>query len=208
LVRPPGFGPANGFLGNRQRRNLMAHHHVCPWWIGYLLASPLRKIYWDPEKILGEHVQEGMRVLEIGPGMGFFTLPMARMAGGKGTVIAVDIQRKMLANLEKRAARAKIPNIECRLCTADSLGIEDLKGSVDFVLAFAVVHEVPDHARLFRQLYDALKPGGTVLMSDPASRFPVDEFEQAVDAAVIAGFRKTGAPDIRKSVSALLVKKA
>jgi len=52
-------------------------HRVCPWWLGYLLASPLRRLLQDPAAIVGPYVREGMTVLEPGPGMGFFTLAMA-----------------------------------------------------------------------------------------------------------------------------------
>lgn len=80
--------------------------HVCPWWIGYFLASPIRRISFDPRKILAPFVSEGMTVLEPGPGMGFFTLELARAVGPKGRVVAVDVQAKMLAALERRARRA------------------------------------------------------------------------------------------------------
>ena len=80
---------------------------VCPWWIGYLLASPLRRwISEKPEQLLAPFVRKGMTVVEPGPGMGFFTIPLARMIGPSGRVIAVDIQPKMLASLDRRATRA------------------------------------------------------------------------------------------------------
>jgi hypothetical protein len=77
--------------------------HLCPWWIGYLLASPVRRIFNNPQKILAGHVKPGMTVLEPGPGMGFFTIELARMVGGRGRVIAVDIQPKMLDGLKRKA---------------------------------------------------------------------------------------------------------
>ena len=64
----------------------MPHTYVCPWWIGYLLASPVRRMFQKPETIVGPFVKRGMRILEIGPGMGFFTLPMAGMIGLEGRV--------------------------------------------------------------------------------------------------------------------------
>ena len=76
---------------------------VCPWWIGMLMASPVRSWFDDPEKLLRPYIREGMTVLEPGPGMGFFTLPMAKMVGVSGRVIAVDVQQKMLNGLRHRA---------------------------------------------------------------------------------------------------------
>ena len=57
-----------------------------------LLASPLRRLRCNPASLLAPHVREGMTVLEPGPGMGFFTLELARRVGHTGRVIAVDVQ--------------------------------------------------------------------------------------------------------------------
>ena len=46
--------------------------HVCPVWVGYLLASPVRKLFDNPEKVLAPYVKEGMTVLDVGSAMGFF----------------------------------------------------------------------------------------------------------------------------------------
>src|SRR5512141_824472 len=125
---------------------------ICPWWLGYALVNPLRKLFQDPASILAPHVAEGMTVLEPGPGMGFFTLELARRVGPKGRVAAVDIQPKMLAVLERRAAKAGLgERVEVRLAPADSLGVADLAGKVDFVLAFAMVHEMPSASAFFRE---------------------------------------------------------
>ncbi len=74
-------------------------HRVCPWWIGYLLASPIRRWLQDPRPIVGPYVSEGMTVLELGPGMGFFTLEIARRVGPQGRVIAVELQPRLLFSL-------------------------------------------------------------------------------------------------------------
>src|SRR5512138_3220808 len=105
----------------------MANQRVCPWWLGYLLACPLRRFSQDPAKILAPYVREGMTVLEPGPGMGFFTLELARRVGDAGRVVAVDIQPKMLAALKKRVAKAGLRNrVEARLVRANSMGLSDL----------------------------------------------------------------------------------
>ena len=72
-------------------------NHVCPWWVGYLLLLPLRRLRQSPRKWLGRFVTEGMVVLEPGPGMGFFTLDLARMVGASGRVVAVDVQKETAA---------------------------------------------------------------------------------------------------------------
>jgi len=114
--------------------------HVCPWWIGWFLASPIRRWFQNPEETLRPFVQEGMTVLEPGPGMGFFTLPLARMVGPAGRVIAVDVQTRMLEGLRRRAERAGVlDRIDLRQASSDSMCVDDLRGTVDLVVAIAVV---------------------------------------------------------------------
>ncbi len=142
---------------------------VCPWWIGYLLASPARRwMAGNPENLLEPYVREGMTVLEPGPGMGFFTLPLARLVGPAGRVVAVDIQPKMLNSLQRRARKAGVQErVETRLAKPESMELDDLKGAVDFVLAFAVVHEMPSAGAFFNEAAIALKPGGLLFFAEP-----------------------------------------
>src|SRR5512139_1307428 len=102
----------------------MSRRHVCPVWVGYLLANPVRALVQDPKKILGPHIAPGMRVLDIGCAMGFFSLPLARLVGPGGGVVCVDLQQTMLDSLARRARRANLlDRIEIRRCDADSLRI-------------------------------------------------------------------------------------
>lgn len=136
-------------------------HRVCPWWLGYLLASPLRRLMANPRKLLAPYVHEGMTVLEPGPGMGFFTLELARLVGASGRVVALDIQSKMLDGLKRRLAKAGLlERVNIRLVQPDSMGLSDLMSSLDFALAFAVLHEMPSASSFFTELSRALKPGG------------------------------------------------
>jgi SAM-dependent methyltransferase len=84
------------------RRLLMIEEHVCPWWVGYTLDNPLRRFVHDPKKILAGLVGEGQTVMDLGCGMGYFSLAMARMVGRTGKVISVDIEPRMLRRLERR----------------------------------------------------------------------------------------------------------
>jgi 2-polyprenyl-3-methyl-5-hydroxy-6-metoxy-1,4-benzoquinol methylase len=182
-------------------------HRVCPWWMGYMMMSPLRRRRQDPDTILSPYVREGMRAVEIGPGMGYFTIPLARMAGKGGSVTAVDIQEKMLSSLRARARRAGVDTrIECVLASPGSLCLGRDGTSYDFALAFGVVHEVTDHASFFSELHAALRPGALFLMADPPMRLLPDEYEAALTIAANAGFEKTGEPVIARSRTALLRK--
>jgi len=142
---------------------------VCPWWLGYFLASPSRRLVYDPASILAPYVRSGTTVLEPGPGMGFFTLELARRVGDSGRVVAVDVQPRMLAGLKRRAAKAGVlDRVDVRLAASDSMGLEDLAGSVDFTLAFAVVHEMPSPESFFAEVAEVSKPGATVVFVEPA----------------------------------------
>jgi len=182
--------------------------HVCPWWIGYLLASPVRRwITERPESLLGPYVREGMTVLEPGPGMGFFTLPLARMVGPSGRVVAVDIQAKMLASLEQRAQKAGLRDrVDARKAASNSLMIADWNGRIDFVLAFAVVHETPSAEAFFREVSAALKPGGVAFFAEPSGHVKQAAFEKEIEAARQAGLEVEGHPRVRRSHAAVLRK--
>src|SRR5208337_1939426 len=109
-------------------------------WIAYfLLANPLRRLLYTPRSVLEARVAGGMTVVEPGPGMGFFTLELARMVGSTGRIVALDVQPKMLEVLKRRTRRAGVlDRVELRLIKADSLGINDMNERVDFFLAFAM----------------------------------------------------------------------
>lgn len=179
--------------------------HTCPWWLGFGLASPFRRLSYDPRAVLQPFVRPGMTVLEPGPGMGFFTLELARLVGRGGRVICVDIQRQMLEGLRRKAERRGLASrIEPRLADATEMPVDDLKGCVDFVLAFAMVHELSDPAGFFRAALKTLKQDGRVLVSEPRWHVPEASFRRSLGAAEEAGFLVTAEPKIRGNRSALL----
>ena len=164
--------------------------HVCPPWVGYLLLNPFRRWVENPHKILGPFVAEGMTVLEPGCGMGYFTLPLARMVGSQGKVVALEVQSKMLSVLEKRARKAGLlDRIELRKIGTDGLSLEDLSGQVDFTAALHMVHEVTDQSSFFTEVMRALKPGGRLLVVEPKGHVSQDKFQQTVSAAEKVGFQ-------------------
>ena len=180
-------------------------HRVCPWWLGYLLASPLRRLMQDPVKVLAPYVREGMTVLEPGPGMGFFTLELARLVGPSGRVVAVDIQPRMLSSLKRRAARAGLlERVDARLAGPDTLRIADLAGTVDFTLAFCLVHELPAVEPFFAEVAKASKSGAGLLFAEPAGHVKTADFEAELEAAIHAGFELVERPAIRRSHAAFL----
>jgi SAM-dependent methyltransferase len=182
-------------------------HRVCPWWLGYWLICPLRRRKQNPAAIVAPYVHEGMTVLEPGSGMGFFTLDLANLVGVSGRVIAVDIQPRMLERLKCRAGKAGLlGRIDARLASPDSMGITDLCSSIDFTLAFAVVHELLDAACFFAEVAAASKPGASLLLAEPKGHVKASEFDSELQAASQAGFNLVDRPSIRRSQAALLKK--
>ncbi|MGE5235423.1 MAG: class I SAM-dependent methyltransferase [Acidobacteriota bacterium] len=180
-------------------------HRICPWWLGYALINPLRRWREDPVALLGPHVREGMVVLEPGCGMGYFTVPLARMVGPGGRVIAVDLQERMLAGLMRRARKAGVSaRVEPRRAAADRLGIDDLADKVDLALALHMVHEVPDRRAFFAEVARALRPGGTMLVIEPKGHVTTDEFETTLAAAAQASLAPVERPASRTGRAALL----
>jgi ubiquinone/menaquinone biosynthesis C-methylase UbiE len=148
-----------------------------------------------------------MTVLDVGPGMGFFTLPMARMVGREGKVIAVEAQEGMLAALRKRARRAGLgARIIPRIGLSNSLVLEEYDGKIDFALAFAVIHELPNVPRFFRELAAALKPGALSLIAEPKGHTSAKEFEEIQAAAEKARLIQVDRPKIFGCYAALLEK--
>lgn len=182
-------------------------HRVCPLWVGYFLLNPLRRLFENPEKILRPFIREGMTVLEPGCGMGYFTLFLARMVGPQGRVVAVEIHEKMLSVLSRRARRAGLlDRIDLRHTGEEGLGIKDLSGSIDFVAVIHMVHEVPDKKAFFKEIWEALKPGGNMFVLEPKGHISQGEFEQTVATAKQVGFKTKAIPVKSSTRKTLLIK--
>jgi len=185
----------------RLKKILLFDEYVCPWWFGYTFDHRLRRLFHHPEKILKPYVRAGMTVIDIGCGMGFFSIPMAKMVGETGTVISVDLQQKMLDILGKRAEHEKIlHNIIKHKCDRDNLGV---KQKADFALTFWMVHEVPDKINLLKQIYSSLKPDGHYLLVEPKIHTTTKYFNELITICRQIGFREFISPKI--SMSRVLV---
>lgn len=171
------------------------------------MASPLRKLIDNPEKKLSPYISRGMTVIDVGCAMGFFSLPMAKMVGSEGKVICIDLQEKMVRKLFKRAKKKDLQRrVEVRVCRSDRLNIDDLNNAADFILASAVVHEVPDTVSFFTELYGVARDGGKLLVVEPGSHVSQQAFQATVDAAVECGFTLLERPEARKRHMSLFQK--
>jgi len=182
---------------------------ACPVWKGYLLVSPIRRFLQNPKKILAPYIKEDMAVLDLGCAMGFFSIPLARMVGPKGKVICVDLQPGMISALQKRAKRTRLAaRIESRLCSKNSLELAGLENSIDFALASAVVHEIPDTDGFFSQVHKTLKPGALMLVIEPKGHVNAADFRNSIDTAQKQGFKVLQREQSKHSYTVLMRKQA
>jgi len=179
-------------------------HRVCPLEKASRLEGRFRRLIHNPKKILSKHVKEGMAVLDFGCGPGFFSVEAAKMVGESGKVISVDLQQSMLNKLTYKIKGSELEDrIKLHKCEADSIGI---KVSVDFFLAFYVIHEVMNKRKLFEQIITLLKPNGTIYIAEPMFRVTKNEFEDTIKMAKNIGFKVLSKPKILLSRSVVLKK--
>ncbi len=184
----------------------MPDERICPVRLAPYLDNPLRKLLHPPKKIVGPYLRQGDTALDIGCGSGFFTRAMARMVGDTGMVIAVDIQAEMLDLLREKAAQEKLlPRIECRLAGERSLNL-DAGTPVDFVLAFYVVHELPDIPSALREIAAVMKPGAYLLLAEPSMHVSDEAFRNTIVEAAKAGLDVAGEPHLLWAKTVLLNK--
>ena len=182
-------------------KKLFHRNHVCPWWLCFTFDNPLRKLFHNPIQLLSPYVHQGNTAIDIGPGMGYFSLPMAELVGSGGRVIAIDIQQKMLSALTARAQKKGVSGrIQTHLAGPDSLGYHE---KADFILAFWMVHEVPDQKKFLSEICDLMKPLGLFLLVEPVIHVSKKSFQLTIGAAQKTGFVIKEYPEIRMSQSAL-----
>ena len=143
----------------------------CPSWLGWLveLDNPFFKT--NRAKFIIGHLdlQPGMAALDVGCGPGRLTIPAAKQVGKDGKVVAVDIQPGMLQRAQEKAKSANLENIQFLQA---SLGEGKLElNAFDRALLVTVLGEIPDRQAALKEIFDALKPGGilsvTELILDP-----------------------------------------
>jgi ubiquinone/menaquinone biosynthesis C-methylase UbiE len=180
------------------------HQHLCPWWFCFSFDNIFRRLLQNPERVIKPYVKQGWTILDVGPGMGYYTIPMAKLVGNSGKVIAADLQQQMLDGIHKRAHKAGVyGRIKLHLSTLDSIGINE---PIDFCLAFWMAHEVPNHPRFFGEIVSKLKKDGSLLLVEPKVHVSKDNFEKTIESVKSAGLSLVERPKIFLSYAALLKK--
>jgi ubiquinone/menaquinone biosynthesis C-methylase UbiE len=179
-------------------------NRVCPVERAGSLDTRLRRWTQNPRRLLRNYLEEGMTVLDMGCGPGFFSVEMARMVGETGRVIAVDLQEGMLRKVRDKIEGTELEErITLHLCEEDKIGVSE---PVDFVLMFYVVHEVPDQAILFRETESILKQGGYVFIVEPPFHVSKKGFKKMIKVATETGLSVVKKPKILMNRAVVLGK--
>jgi ubiquinone/menaquinone biosynthesis C-methylase UbiE len=143
----------------------------CPSWLGWMVEMDNPVLRNNSAKAIVSHLdlQPGMRVLDFGCGPGRLTIPLAKRVGPSGRIAAFDIQRGMLARVQAKALQENLSNIEYIQGAAGEgkLGTNQY----DRALLVTVLGEIPDRQTLMKEIFESLKPGAwlsvTEAIADP-----------------------------------------
>jgi ubiquinone/menaquinone biosynthesis C-methylase UbiE len=178
--------------------------YVCPVERAGALDSGLRKLVQNPYKILQPFIKEGMTVLDVGCGPGFFSVEIAKMLFGTGKVIAADVQQEMLDIIRKKIKGTPIEQrIELHKSDFDSIGVVE---KVDFVLVFYMFHEVRNQKKFIEELASILKPDGLILIIEPKFHVSKKAFGAMVEMIKEIGFAVVKTPKVFFSRTVVLKK--
>lgn len=180
------------------------NNRVCPVERAGSLDSRIRRWLQNPQKILRPYIKEGMTVLDVGCGPGFFSIDMAQMVGNSGRVIASDLQKGMLQKVRDKIKGTELEKrITLHKCEENKIGVSE---PVDFVLLFYMVHEIPNKEEFFNEIRTILRPNGQALIVEPPFHVSKSAFEETVRRARDAGFTDVEGPNVIFSKTAILKK--
>ena len=121
--------------------------------------NPLRRRFDDPIKALkSAGLKPGLRVLEVGCGPGFFTIPAADIVGNEGVVYALDIHPRAIGRVQKKIQSKGIKNVRTMLTNPSDIGLPGQ--SIDLAFMFGLPYIIGGQINVIREIHRILKPGG------------------------------------------------
>jgi ubiquinone/menaquinone biosynthesis C-methylase UbiE len=159
-----------------------------PEFMADLIDNPLRRSFQPPYETAVRHgLAPGMMVLEVGPGNGTYTLGAARRVGERGKIVTIDIERKMIERVKRRAEAEGVDNIEARVADVYDLPFED--ETFDAIYMIAVIGEIPDPDRAMSEFYRVLSATGRLAFSELFMDPDYPLARTLIDKASNVGFR-------------------
>ena len=158
---------------------------VCPSWLCFSFDNFTRRWYQSPIKIIFPLVKEGDSVLDIGPGRGFFTFPLASLVKSEGLVYGLDIQKKMLDIINGIADKRNYSNIITHLYDGKNFCIQE---KFDFINLFWMFHEVEYKDTFLEELKKVCKVGCKMLFAEPIIHVNKKAFNKSVQLFLDNGF--------------------
>ena len=154
-------------------------------------------LFRDPYEALdAAGLKEGQRVLEVGCGPGFFTVPAAKVVGERGSVCALDVSPEAIARVQQKIEKAGVTNVETILADAAHTGLPD--ASFDLIFVFGFVHNTRQMGSILPELHRLLKPAGTLATEGRLWRSS-DLFHTAEPKARVLEFRRARIVRFRKA---------
>jgi ubiquinone/menaquinone biosynthesis C-methylase UbiE len=148
----------------------------------------LYSIFRDPHKVLNSAgIRQGQRVLEVGCGPGFFTVPAARMVGEKGNVVALDINPLAIERVQRKIAKENVKNVKTMVVDAAETGLP--AKSFDLIFLFGFSHNRGNMTKIWVELHRLLKTEG-ILAVEGRPQHPTELFEIIKQNDRIKQFRK------------------
>jgi len=123
------------------------------------IHETLYGLFRDPDQVLqAAGLESGQRVLEVGCGPGFFTIPASRIVGEGGSVVAIDVNPMAVEKVQKEISKAGITNVAVMLANAAQTDLPDR--TFDLVFLFGLVRPIGDMQAIWAELHRLLKPEG------------------------------------------------
>lgn len=179
-------------------------YDICPYWMAFTFDNPIRKLFHNPEFMFEQYLKPNMKIMDFGCGMGYFSIALAKLTDESSHIYSVDIQDSMLKKVKRRADYYHLKNkISTHQCTNTNLGIDQ---KMDLILAFWMLHEVPDIKTCLTHLYNSLNEDGRLFIAEPGIHVNKKDYGNMIQLALDLGFKVHAYPKVKFSYSIVLSK--